>query len=67
MAVKGETVVMAGRKLVCPICGNDHFLVRETQMNTAGMTFLGLDWANTSATNYYCDQCGYIFWFHPLD
>lgn len=61
-----QAVVINGHELVCPVCGGKLFYQRETQMNTAGMTFWGLDWANTNALNYYCSECGYIFWFHPL-
>ncbi len=60
-------VTIKGHDLICPICGNDSFYQRTTQLNTAGMTFLGLDWANQNAFNYYCSECGYMFWFHPLD
>jgi predicted RNA-binding Zn-ribbon protein involved in translation (DUF1610 family) len=66
MARKPLTVEKADRKLICPVCGNKYFYERETQLNTAGMTFLGLDWANINAENYYCSECGYMFWFHPL-
>ena len=38
-----EKVTVAGRELVCPVCGNDLFFSRTTQLNTACMTFLGLD------------------------
>jgi predicted nucleic-acid-binding Zn-ribbon protein len=50
-------------KLECPVCSHDLFWTRETLMNTAGMTMLGLDWANKKAVNYICENCGYIFWF----
>ncbi len=60
-----EPVEVAGKELVCPICGGRDFWQRETQLNTSGMTLLGLEWANASATNYVCDYCGYMFWFHP--
>lgn len=60
-----DSVYIAGHELVCPICGGKRFWQRETQLNTTGMTFLGLDWANASATNHVCEQCGYMFWFHP--
>ena len=62
-----EKVVIAGRELVCPVCGNSFFYERSTQLNTAGMTLLGLDWANRDALNFYCSNCGYMFWFHPLN
>ncbi|WP_242833119.1 hypothetical protein [Desulfosporosinus acidiphilus] len=32
-------------------------------MNTAGATFLNLDWLNKSATILICTKCGYIQWF----
>ncbi|MCR4962750.1 MAG: hypothetical protein K6B40_02560 [Firmicutes bacterium] len=63
---QAQPVSVAGQELICPVCGGKHFFQRETQLNTAGMTFLGLDWANACAENYYCAQCGYMFWFHPL-
>lgn len=34
-------------------------------MNTKGMTFFKLDWANKEAENYICDSCGYVYWFLP--
>lgn len=56
-------VSIAGRPLRCPHCQNDTFLERSWQLNTSGMTFLDLDWLNTSARNYVCAQCGRIEWF----
>ena len=52
-----------GNNLVCPVCNHDKFWFRETLMNTPGMTFFGLEWANKRATNYICDKCGYVYWF----
>jgi DNA-directed RNA polymerase subunit RPC12/RpoP len=59
----GECVEIAGRQLTCPHCGGDRFFCSEAQLNTAGMTFLGLDWANRSATIYECARCGRLEWF----
>ena len=64
---KSDRVQVAGHDLICPVCGGELFWERDSQLNTTGMTFLGLDWANTSATNYVCANCGYMFWFHPND
>ena len=50
-------------KLECPVCKNHRFWSRETLMNTKGLTFLKLDWANKTAQNYICDNCGYVYWF----
>jgi C4-type Zn-finger protein len=52
-----------GKRLTCTVCGNDHFYARETLMNTPGMTFFGVEWANRAAQNFICDRCGYIMWF----
>jgi len=54
-----------GKKLVCPVCGHDHFWTRRTLMNTPGLTFFGLDWANRTSENYVCDSCGHVLWFLP--
>lgn len=58
-----EYFVKKGLKLECVICKETLFWTRETLMNTKGMTFLNLDWANKCATNYICNTCGYVHWF----
>ncbi|OQX81630.1 MAG: hypothetical protein B6D64_01720 [Bacteroidetes bacterium 4484_276] len=52
-----------GIKLECLICKGNMFWERTTLMNTPGMSFLGLDWANRNAINYVCDSCGHVHWF----
>lgn len=52
-----------GHQLQCQICGHDQFWYRKTLMNTPGVTFLGMEWANKQAENYICNNCGYIMWF----
>lgn len=49
----------------CHHCGGGDFDRREAQLNTAGMTFLNLDWANRSAACFVCRACGFIHWFLP--
>lgn len=58
-----EYFVKKGLKLECVICKNTTFWTRTTLMNTKGLTFLNLEWANKSATNYVCNECGYVHWF----
>ncbi len=60
-----RTIYVGDREieLVCPICGGKKFFQRLTLMNTVGMTFFDLDWANPEATNFICKDCSYIFWF----
>ena len=50
-------------ELVCPICGCKKFFKRSTLMNTKGMTFFDMDWADSEATNFICEDCTYIYWF----
>jgi hypothetical protein len=52
-----------GRKLVCPFCAGTYFSQRSSLLNTRGLAFFDLDWANKSADNYICKSCGYIMWF----
>ncbi|MGC7872010.1 hypothetical protein ACPUYX_10840 [Desulfosporosinus sp. SYSU MS00001] len=50
-------------KVICPHCKNDVFEEGSAQLNTAGATFLNLDWLNKSATILICTRCGLIQWF----
>lgn len=60
---KPYKVISQNKELICSHCGSKHFDEQEAQLNTAGMTFLGLDWANKSATVYICKTCGRLEWF----
>ena len=35
----------------------------RAQLNTAGLTFFNLDWANRSAATLICTSCGGIDWY----
>lgn len=52
-----------GHAIVCTQCRHDLFENGKAQLNTAGLSFLNLDWANKSATTLACVQCGHIMWF----
>ncbi len=52
-----------GKQVQCSHCGNQTFAEGSAQLNTVGLTFLGLDWANKSATTLMCSACGRIEWF----
>ncbi len=58
-----QEFLIHGKKLECAICKHTLFWTRKTLMNTSGMSIMGLDWANKNATNYVCNNCGYVFWF----
>jgi predicted nucleic-acid-binding Zn-ribbon protein len=53
----------SGKEFACLACGGNRFFKREALLNTPGMTFLNLDWANATAQCYVCGDCGYIHWF----
>ena len=55
----------AGPAMACHHCQHTGFEQKSVQLNTAGMTLLGLDWANRQATCLICTRCGFIHWFHP--
>jgi predicted nucleic-acid-binding Zn-ribbon protein len=47
----------------CPHCGGVEFDEGYAMLNTAGLTFLGLDWANREANLLICTNCGRVEWF----
>src|SRR5436190_20238513 len=52
-----------GKQVTCPHCGNQQFAEGSAQLHTAGMTFIGLEWAQKSAWTLLCSECGRIEWF----
>ncbi len=60
---KATPVTVKGKKLKCVVCEHDKFSQRDAQLNTTGMSMLGLDWANKTASCYVCENCTYIHWF----
>lgn len=56
--------IAAGIEIICPHCKNNVFKEGAAQLNTAGATFLNLDWLNKSATVLICTKCGLIQWFN---
>ena len=54
---------LGDRRISCVVCDGTRFDYREVLMNTSGLTFLDLDWANKSATGAVCRGCGYVHTF----
>jgi predicted nucleic-acid-binding Zn-ribbon protein len=52
-----------GKNIKCPHCGNKKFEMESKLLNTAGMTFFSLDWANRQAIILTCTKCSGIQWF----
>lgn len=54
---------VGGKKVGCPICDGQVFDRSSAQLNTSVATFLNFDWANKTADNLVCLNCGYVLWF----
>lgn len=58
-----KSFAIAGKVVSCPHCGGGEFEEGRALLNTLGLTFLGLDWANREAYLLICETCGHIDWF----
>ncbi len=54
---------LGDRWIHCRVCGGDRFRKREVQLNSFGMEFLKLSWADETATGLICWDCGYVHLF----
>ncbi|MBB1251810.1 zinc ribbon domain-containing protein [Streptomyces alkaliterrae] len=63
MAAKNVRAYVNDRQVRCAFCGHERFNERSIKLNTAGMSFFDLDWANKSATGLICADCGYVQMF----
>lgn len=52
-----------GKQISCSHCSQNRFQKRDILLNTPGLTFFGLDWANRTAITLTCTTCGRIEWF----
>ena len=55
--------VVQGKEYICPHCEGRLFEIGTALLNTPGMTFFGLDWANRQAKVLTCTVCGHVSWF----
>ncbi|MFC0861529.1 hypothetical protein ACFHYQ_04375 [Sphaerimonospora cavernae] len=53
-----------GQELSCDTCGHQIFEQHNWKLQTTGMTFMNLDWANRDAVCFVCTACRRIHWFH---
>ena len=49
--------------LLCLACRGQLFSRREIKLNTTGMEFFNLEWANRSGTALVCDRCTFVHTF----
>ena len=62
-APTGERYTVAGLSVTCRHCKGDKFVEGRALLNSAGMTFFNLDWADRNAAILTCTACGHIEWF----
>lgn len=63
MARSTQRVFVGDRQVVCLFCQNDRFGERAIKLNTTGLSFFNLEWANRAAYGLICSACGYIQMF----
>ncbi|GGY00831.1 hypothetical protein [Streptomyces minutiscleroticus] len=49
--------------ITCQVCQGDLFRERQIKLNSFGMEFVKMAWADESATGLICWRCGYVHLF----
>jgi hypothetical protein len=60
MASKPVRAALGEVWLTCQGCQGDLFRERSVLLNSPGMEFMKLAWADESATGLICLRCGYV-------
>ncbi|MHC5261445.1 hypothetical protein ACYSUO_26470 [Streptomyces sp. UC4497] len=53
--------------ITCQVCDGDLFRERGVKLNSTGGEFLGLAWADETATGLICWHCGFVHLFVNRD
>ncbi|MCX5280795.1 hypothetical protein [Streptomyces sp. NBC_00198] len=67
MAKKPVRAALGDVWLNCQVCKGDLFRERDVLLNSTGMEFMKLAWADESATGLICWRCGYVHLFVNRD
>jgi hypothetical protein len=59
----GSRYSTSWQEIRCTQCDGERFSSGHALLNTAGLTFVGLDWLNRQAILLVCDRCSAIQWF----
>ncbi|MFF1447762.1 hypothetical protein ACFVYF_06360 [Streptomyces sp. NPDC058274] len=63
MAPKPVRAAIGDHWITCQVCKSDRFRGRGIKLNSTGMEFMKLAWADETATGLICWQCGYVHLF----
>ncbi|WP_324789374.1 hypothetical protein [Streptomyces sp. H51] len=67
MARKPVRAAIGDVWITCQVCGGDLFRERQVLLNSAGLEFMKVAWADEAATGLICWQCGYVHLFVNKD
>ncbi|THC52278.1 hypothetical protein [Streptomyces sp. A1499] len=63
MATKPVKAAIGAMWINCQVCGSERFRERDVKLNSFGMEFMKLAWADETATGLICWRCGYVHLF----
>jgi hypothetical protein len=67
MARKPVRAAIGDAWITCQVCRGELFRERGVKLNSSGMEFMNLAWADETATGLICWQCGYVHLFVNRD
>ncbi|MGW1597529.1 hypothetical protein [Streptomyces sp. NPDC002343] len=60
---KAVRALLGDTWITCQVCRGDLFRERGVKLNSTGMEFVKLAWADETATGLICWSCGYVHLF----
>ncbi|CAM5260602.1 MULTISPECIES: hypothetical protein [Streptomyces] len=67
MARKPVRAAVGDVWITCQICRGELFRERGVMLNSVGMEFMKMAWADETATGLICWHCGYVHLFANRD
>ncbi|MFE0348829.1 hypothetical protein [Streptomyces griseoluteus] len=63
MARKRVRAAIGGVWITCQVCRGDLFRERDVMLNSVGLEFFKMAWADETARGLICWHCGYVHLF----